>query len=114
MVFSQTTLVTANTIIQNRYTEITQSFIKNTSRSEQIKQLNQEAMRLSRQNRFQDASPKLETALAISRDIQERPLEAATFNNIGRVYQQQGKFPQAFNSYLQALEVIRKENLKSF
>ncbi|MBF1988564.1 CHAT domain-containing protein [Fischerella thermalis] len=108
MVFSQTTLVTANTIIQNRYTEITQSFIKNTSRSEQIKQLNQEAMRLSRQNRFQDASPKLETALAISRDIQERPLEAATFNNIGRVYQQQGKFPQAFNSYLQAL-AINKE-----
>jgi CHAT domain-containing protein/Tfp pilus assembly protein PilF len=108
MVFSQTTLVTANTIIQNRYTEITQSFIKNTSRSEQIKQLNQEAMRLSRQNRFQDASQKLETALAISRDIQERPLEAATFNNIGRVYQQQGKFPQAFNSYLQAL-AINKE-----
>lgn len=65
-------------------------------------------MRLSRQNRFQDASPKLETALAISRDIQERPLEAATFNNIGRVYQQQGKFPQAFNSYLQAL-AINKE-----
>ncbi|PLZ99882.1 hypothetical protein CEN50_05545 [Fischerella thermalis CCMEE 5268] len=108
MVFFQTTLVTANTIIQNRYTEITQNLIKNTSRSEQIKQLNQEAMRLSRQNRFQDASPKLETALAISRDIQERPLEAATFNNIGRVYQQQGKFPQAFNSYLQAL-AINKE-----
>ncbi|OKH15418.1 hypothetical protein NIES592_04770 [Fischerella major NIES-592] len=108
MVFSQTTLVTANTIIQNRYTEITQNLIKNTSRSEQIKQLNQEAMRLSRQNRFQDASQKLETALAISRDIQERPLEAATFNNIGRVYQQQGKFRQAFNSYLQAL-AINKE-----
>jgi CHAT domain-containing protein/Tfp pilus assembly protein PilF len=108
MVFSQTTLVTANTSIQNNYTEITQNSIKNTSRSEQIKQLNQQAIRLSRQNRFQDALQKLQTALAISRNIQERPLEAATFNNIGRVYQQQGKFSQAFNAYLQAL-AINKE-----
>ncbi|PLZ86852.1 hypothetical protein CEN44_19010 [Fischerella muscicola CCMEE 5323] len=108
MVFSQNTLVTANTSIQNNYTEISQNSIKNTSRSEQIKQLNREAIRLSRQNRFQDALQKLETALAISRNIQERPLEAATFNNIGRVYQQQGKLSQAFNVYLQAL-AINKE-----
>lgn len=108
MVFSQNTLVTANTSIQNNYTEISQNSIKNTSRSEQIKQLNREAIRLSRQNRFQDALQKLETALAISRNIQERLLEAATFNNIGRVYQQQGKLSQAFNVYLQAL-AINKE-----
>jgi CHAT domain-containing protein len=35
---------------------------------------------------------RLETALAISRDIGDRPGEAVTFNHLGRLYQKQGKY----------------------
>ncbi len=100
--------VTANTSIQNKYAEITRFSLQNTSRSEQIKQLNREAIKLSQQKRFQGALRKLQTALDISRNTQQRSLEAITFNNLGRVYQQQNKYSQAFNAYLQAL-AINKE-----
>ncbi|KOP24929.1 hypothetical protein AMR41_15955 [Hapalosiphon sp. MRB220] len=100
--------VTASTSIQNKYAEITRFSLQNTSRSEQIKQLNREAIELSQQKRFQSALRKLQTALDISRNTQQRSLEAITFNNLGRVYQQQNKYSQAFNAYLQAL-AINKE-----
>ncbi|NWF59256.1 MAG: CHAT domain-containing protein [Fischerella sp.] len=111
MAFSAAIPVTANTSIQNKFVEIAQASTQNQNQSEEIKQLNQEAIQLSKQNRFQDALQKLQTALVISTDTGDRSLEAATFNNIGRVYQQQGQFSQAAKSYLQALAINKELSL---
>jgi CHAT domain-containing protein len=51
----------------------------------QIRQLNDESIKLSQQRRFPEALQRLQQALTMSQEIGDRAFEAATFNNIGRV-----------------------------
>ncbi|MCX7596381.1 MAG: CHAT domain-containing protein [Fischerella sp.] len=95
----------------DKLVKITQTSTQDRSQSEEIERFNHEAIQLARQNRFQNALEKLQTALTISSDTGDRSWEAATFNNIGRVYQQQGQFSQAARSYLQALTINKELSL---
>ncbi|MDM9380881.1 CHAT domain-containing protein [Chlorogloeopsis sp. ULAP01] len=104
VIVSTSTSVAKNTSIQNKNAVNA----KASTPVQNVVRLHQEAIALSRQSKFQQAQQKLQTALSISREIGDLALEAATFNNIGRVYQQQGQNSQAFKSYLQAL-VLNKE-----
>ncbi len=107
MVFSISTPVTANTNRQTKYAEIAQASSQNNSQSQEVKRLNQDAIQLSQQRRFQDALQRLEKALAITRENGERFWEAVTLNNIGRVYQKQGQYSQALKSFEEALIINR-------
>jgi CHAT domain-containing protein len=71
----------------------------------EVKRLNEDANKLLDASRFAEALQKLQTALTISRDNGDRFQEAATLNNIGRVYQKQGQNSQAFKFYIQALAI---------
>ncbi|MBF2003937.1 MAG: CHAT domain-containing protein [Chlorogloeopsis fritschii C42_A2020_084] len=100
--------VAKKTNINNQNAEKT----KTATSIQDVVRLHQEAIALSRQSKFQQAQQKLQTALSISREIGDLSLEAATFNNIGRVYQQQGQNSQALKSYLQALVINKELSLK--
>lgn len=97
----------ANASPRYNYREKTQTLSQNNPESN-VRKLNEQAIKLSEQSSFKEALQRLQTALAISRDIGDRPWEAVTFNNIGRVYQKQGQYSQALASYQQAL-FINKE-----
>ncbi|MBO3463228.1 CHAT domain-containing protein [Aetokthonos hydrillicola Thurmond2011] len=101
------TVVTSNTGYKNYYKKIAQVSPNNNSKSE-VTRLNKEGIRLSEKRFFPQALEKLQKALTLTRDTGDRFLEAVTLNNIGRVYQNQGRYSPAFKFYLQAL-VINKE-----
>jgi CHAT domain-containing protein len=71
----------------------------------EVKRLNEDANKLLDSSRFAEALQRLQTGLTISRDNGDRFQEAATLNNIGRVYQKQGQNSQAFKFYIQALAI---------
>ncbi|MDJ0735898.1 MAG: CHAT domain-containing protein [Nostocaceae cyanobacterium] len=105
--FPEHTPVTVNVQQEDKQQESAQTSPSNNSETAII-QLNKQAINLSEEGRFADALQKLKKALEISTEIEKPLLIGATFNNTGRVYQQQGKYQQALKSYLLAL-VIHKE-----
>ncbi|AFY33322.1 CHAT domain-containing protein [Calothrix sp. PCC 7507] len=99
--------VNANARTQYNYREKSQALSQKNSESH-VRHLNEEAIQLSGQGNLKEALQRLQTALAISRDIGDRSWEAVTLNNLGRVYQKQGQYSPALTSYQQAL-FINKE-----
>jgi CHAT domain-containing protein len=107
MAYPENNHVISNAKLRYDHGEKAQALPNNNSQLE-IERLNKEAMEQSKQRRFPEALQRLQKALGITRELGERPWEAITFNNIGRVYQNKGQYSQALQSYQQAL-VIDKE-----
>jgi CHAT domain-containing protein len=114
--FSVPVQVNKNTIVKNNYAEFAQ--VSPNNKQSEVRRLNEEGIKISNANNFTEALQILQKALAIAKNIdvseglvpleEARFLEAATLNNIGRVYQKQGHDSSALNYYLQAL-AINKE-----
>ncbi|OYD89749.1 hypothetical protein CDG77_18325 [Nostoc sp. 'Peltigera membranacea cyanobiont' 213] len=60
-----------------------------------MERLNEEAIKESQQGQWKEALQRLQQALAITREHGDRSWEAVTFNNIGRIYQGERKYPEA-------------------
>ncbi|MGI8501637.1 MAG: CHAT domain-containing protein [Hassallia sp.] len=107
------TALSANNLVhlspakEYNYRDIAQASPRKNSQSE-VKRLNAEAIKLLRVNRSEQALQTLQKALLLTTDTGERFLEAVTLNNIGRVYQKQGKYSQALKCYQQALFINRE------
>jgi CHAT domain-containing protein len=107
MAYPENNQVSTNTKLRSDFREKAQALPQNNHLSE-IERLNQEAIKQSQQGQSQEGLRRLQQALTISRELGERSWEAVTFNNIGRVYQTQRKYPEALQSYQQAA-LINKE-----
>jgi len=110
MAFPGTRLMTANAKAQPDSRKTVQALPQNNNQS-QVTRLNQEGIKLSGQGKFAQALQILEKALAMSQKNEERSVHAATLNNIGRVYQNQGQYSQALKYYLQALRINKELQL---
>lgn len=80
-VYSENYHTNTNTSPLYNYRGKSQALSQN-NREFDVKQLNEQAIKLSGQGNFKDALQRLETALAISRDIGDRPWEAVTLQII--------------------------------
>jgi CHAT domain-containing protein len=98
------TMVTSNALTKSLTSEFAQVESRNNKNFE-VKRLNEDAIKLLDASRFAEALQRLQTALTISTGNGDRFQEAATLNNIGRVYQKQGQNSQAFKFYVQALAI---------
>lgn len=107
MAYPDKNQVSTNAKLRYDSGEKAQALPKDNQLSE-IARLNEEAIKESRQGQSKEALQTLQKALAISRELGERSWEAVTFNNIGRIYQSQRKYPEALQSYQQVL-LINKE-----
>ncbi|MBN3896546.1 MAG: CHAT domain-containing protein [Nostoc sp. NOS(2021)] len=107
MAYPESNQVSTNAKFRYDSREKAQALPKNNQVSE-IARLNEEAIKEFGQGQSKEALQRLEKALAISRELGERSWEAVTFNNIGRIYQSQKKYPEALQFYQQAL-LINKE-----
>ncbi|MGF1934090.1 MAG: CHAT domain-containing protein [Nostoc sp. ChiQUE02] len=107
MVYPDNNQVSTNAKLRYDSGEKAQALPKNNQLLE-IEKLNEEAIKESRQGQLKEALQRLQKALEISREFGERSWEAVTFNNIGRIYQSQKKYPEALKSYQQAI-LINKE-----
>ncbi|MEA5600622.1 CHAT domain-containing protein [Nostoc sp. UHCC 0252] len=107
MTYPDNKQVSSNTRLRYNSGEKAQALPKNNQLSE-IERLNEEAIKESRQGQSKEALQRLQTALAIALEVGERSWEAVTFNNIGRIYQSQRKYPEALRSYQQALLINRE------
>ncbi|ARV61404.1 hypothetical protein BZZ01_24755 [Nostocales cyanobacterium HT-58-2] len=111
MAFPTTRPVTADARAQLNTRKTAQVSPQN-NKQFQVKRLNQQGIKLSEQRKFAEALQILEKALAMSQENEERSVYAATLNNIGRVYQNQGQYSQALKSYLQALRINKELQLE--
>ena len=54
---------------------------------------------------------QFQPALVIKREVGNRAMEGTTLNNIGLVYQAQGRYPEALNQFQQALVIAQEISL---
>ncbi|MBH8553099.1 CHAT domain-containing protein [Nostocaceae cyanobacterium CENA357] len=105
--YPKSNLVNLNTKEQHNHAQQPQ----NTQQSE-IRRLNAEAIAESVQGRFSAALQRLQKALVISKEVADSSWEAVTLNNLGRVYQNHGKYSQALSFYLTALRINKELSVK--
>ena len=93
---------------------LTVSQLEQASRNEQdIKkiradQLFSESLTLWQTSRWQDAFDKLEQALALYREINDRQGEGRSLTGLGKIADHFGQYPQALEYYQQALAISRE------
>jgi len=101
-------LVILNAFAQTNLSENQWVVIPTKNNKNEAFRLNEAAIKLSEQKRFQEALDNLDRALEIYVTINDQSGEAATLNNKGRVYESQGQYSQALRYYQQALFINRQ------
>ncbi|WP_044501132.1 tetratricopeptide repeat protein [Nostoc sp. PCC 7107] len=98
-----------NTILE------TSSTLAQTSQNRKVEanKLSQEASRLLRQGKAQEALKLFDEVLAIRREIKDQVGESFTLLSIGKVYSKIGQYPKALEAYQQALVLRRQIKAKA-
>ncbi|NEP62190.1 MAG: tetratricopeptide repeat protein [Symploca sp. SIO2G7] len=77
----------------------------NAEQREQVVQLYQEGMQLSKRGQYQPALERFQQGLGIARELEDRSQEWKSLNQMGLVYQSLGEYKLALDFLEQALEI---------